>query len=140
MAAISLGLDWNPQTGAMRRRVAYAQNRHLICFGPTRSGKGVCLEIPNLLRLGAGGRDNEPLSIISIDPKGQNAAVTARWRRRVSDVVFLNPLDVLSLGSSGFNPLAQLDPTSPHFFQHASAIAEALISIADGRDPFFDIS
>jgi type IV secretion system protein VirD4 len=142
MAAISLGLDWNPQTGAMRRRVAYALNRHIICFGPTRSGKGVCLEIPNLLRLGSGGRDNEPLSIISIDPKGQNAAVTARWRSRVSDVVFINPLNLLGLGSSGFNPLARarLDPASPHFFLHASAIAEALVRLAESGDPFWNIS
>jgi type IV secretion system protein VirD4 len=140
MAAISLGLEWNPQTGAMRRRVAYALNRHVMCFGPTRSGKGVCLEIPNLLRLGAGGRDNEPLSIISIDPKGQNAAVTARWRSRVSDVVFINPLNLLGLGSSGFNPLARLDPAAPHFFLHASAIAEALVRLAESGDPFWNIS
>lgn len=138
MAAISLGLEWNPQTGTMRRRVAYALNRHIICFGPTRSGKGVCLEIPNLLRLG--GRGDEPLSIISIDPKGQNAAVTARWRRKVSDVLFLNPLDLLGLGSSGFNPLARLDPASPHFFLHASAIAEALVRLAESGDPFWNIS
>ena len=132
--SISLGVEWNLWTGRKSRRaVNYTQNRHITVFGPTRSGKGVSLEIPWLLRL-------KGLSIISIDPKGQNAAVTARWRKTVSDVVFLNPLDVLSLGSTGFNPLAQLDPTSPHFFQHASAIAEALISIADGRDPFFDIS
>src|ERR1700691_2966336 len=110
MAAISLGLEWNPLTGKRRRQLVYALNRHIICFGPTRSGKGVCLEIPNLLRLGAGGRGKETLSIISIDPKGQNAAVTARWRRRVSDVVFINPLNLLGLGSSGFNPLARLDP------------------------------
>jgi type IV secretion system protein VirD4 len=140
MAAISLGLEWDPQTGATRRKVAYALNRHLICFGPTRSGKGVSLEIPNLLRLGAGGRDNEPLSIISIDPKGQNAAVTARWRRRVSDVVFINPLNVLGLGSTGFNPLVALDPASPHFFLHASAIAEALVRLAESGDPFWSIS
>ena len=138
MAAISLGLEWNPQTGRSGRQVAYDLNRHIICFGPTRSGKGVCLEIPNLLRLG--GRGDEPLSIISIDPKGQNAAVTARWRRKVSDVLFLNPLDLLGLGSSGFNPLAALDPASPHFFLHASAIAEALVRLAESGDPFWNIS
>ena len=138
MAAISLGLEWNPQSGKIGRRVAYTLNRHIICFGPTRSGKGVCLEIPNLLRLG--GHGDEPLSIISIDPKGQNAAVTARWRRTVSDVLFLNPLNLLGLGSSGFNPLARLPPAAPHFFLHASAIAEALVRVADSGDPFWSIS
>lgn len=138
MAAITLGLEWNPQTGEKRRRVVYEQNRHINCFGPTRSGKGVTLEIPNLLRLG--GKGDEPLSIISIDPKGQNAAVTARWRRTVSDVLFLNPLDLLGLGSTGFNALAALDPASPHFFLHASAIAEALVRLSESGDPFWSIS
>jgi type IV secretion system protein VirD4 len=132
--SVALGVEWNLWTNRKgRRAVRYTQNRHVTIFGPTRSGKGVCLEIPWLLRL-------KGLSIISIDPKGQNRAVTGRWRKSVGKVVDLNPLDVLGLGSSGFNPLARLDPTSPHFFQHCSAIAEALISIADGRDPFFDIS
>jgi type IV secretion system protein VirD4 len=130
----SLGVKWNLWTNRKSRRwVRYAQNRHLTIFGPTRSGKGVCLEIPWLLRL-------RKISIISIDPKGQNRAVTGRWRKTVGEVVDLNPLNVLGLGSHGFNPLARLDPDSPHFFQHCSAIAEALISIADSRDPFFDIS
>jgi type IV secretion system protein VirD4 len=52
----------------------------------------------------------------------------------------LNPLNLFKIGSSGFNPLAALDPRSPHFFQHASAIAEALIRVAEKGDPFFDIS
>jgi type IV secretion system protein VirD4 len=140
MAGISLGLAWNPKTGRTGRPVVYAQNRHLTLFGPTRSGKGVSLEIPNLLRLGDGGAGGEPVSIISIDPKGQNAAVTARWRRTVSDVLMLNPLDLLGLGSAGFNPLAALDPTSPQFFEQCSAIAEALIRVDESRDPFFDVS
>jgi len=136
----SLGLHWNARKGRARRRVIYGLNRHVICIGPTGSGKGAALEIPNLLRLGDERTGGGPLSIISIDPKGQNAAVTARWRKTVSDVLFLNPLNVLLLGSTGFNPLAALDPASPHFFLHASAIAEALVRIAESGDPFWSIS
>jgi type IV secretion system protein VirD4 len=132
--SLSFGVDWNLWNGRKgRRAIDYRENRHVTVFGPTGSGKGVCLEIPWLLRF-------QKLSIISIDPKGQNAAVTARWRKKVSDVVFLNPLDVESLGSTGFNPLARLDPASPHFFQHASAIAEALVRLAESGDPFWNIS
>jgi type IV secretion system protein VirD4 len=135
MAAITLGLGWLMKLGRTRRRVWYKLNRHVICFGPTRSGKGVTLEIPNLLRL-------KGLSIISIDPKGQNAAVTGRWRRKVGKVVLLNPLNLLGLGSAGFNPLAALlvalRNKSPRYFEDASAIAEALIKI-QGKDPFFDL-
>jgi type IV secretion system protein VirD4 len=134
MAAISLGLEWNPVTGEKRRRIAYEQNRHVTIFGPTRSGKGVAWEIVNLLRLLG-------ISIISIDPKGQNCAVTMRWRGMVSKVVILDPLNMSGQGSAGFNPLAALlrayRSKSPRYFEDASAIAEALIGI-QGKDPFFD--
>ena len=132
--SFSLGVKWNLWTNRKSRRaVNYIQNRHITIFGPTRSGKGVCLEIVWLLRLMG-------LSIISIDPKGQNRAVTGRWRKTVSEVVDLNPLNVLGLGSSGFNPLARLDPASPHFFEHCSAIAEALVRLSESGDPFWNIS
>lgn len=93
--AISLGHEWNIwKDGRKGRPVPYTQNRHITIFGPTRSGKGVCLEIPNLLRL-------KGLSIISIDPKGQNYAVTGRWRSTVSEVALLNPLNVPGLRLRG---------------------------------------
>jgi type IV secretion system protein VirD4 len=137
MSEISLGLKWYPKKRRFgkvyRDRIIYDKNRHVLCFGPTGSGKGVGLEIGNLLRL-------KGLSIISIDPKGQNEAVTARWRSTVSEVVRLNPLNLFGHGSTGFNPLAALDPASPDFFQHASMIAEALIRMPEKGDPFFDIS
>src|SRR5271156_1804813 len=123
--SISLGVAWNLWTNRKSRRaVEYRQNRHITIFGPTRSGKGVSLEIPNLLRL-------KGLSIISIDPKGQNAAVTARWRRTVSDVVFLNPFDLHGLGDAGFNPLAWVQS-----YEDAAAGAEALPQVKS-HEPFF---
>ncbi len=45
---------------------------HLLTMAPTRSGKGVGTIIPNLLLLDR--------SIICVDPKGENARVTARAR------------------------------------------------------------
>jgi type IV secretion system protein VirD4 len=137
-STISLGLKWKPKNGKTSEPAVYDRDRNLITFGPVGSGKGVSLEIVNLLRLGSpeyGG----PLSIINIDPKAQNVAVTRRWRETVSEIVLLNPLDVLGLGSAGFNPLAALDPASPRFFEECSSIAEALIKI-EGKDPFFDQS
>jgi type IV secretion system protein VirD4 len=143
MTKLALGREWPLLKRAnVWKRVWYKKNRHLICFGPSGSGKGVSLEIPNLLRLGARRwwwPFRKRLSIVSIDPKGENACVTARWRKRVSKVVYLNPLNEQGLPSSGFNPLKALDRKSPHFFQHCSAIAEGLIRIT-GKDPFFDTS
>jgi type IV secretion system protein VirD4 len=135
MPSIRLGRQWQPKSGRAERPVSYDLDRHVTLFGPTGSGKGVALEIPNLLTLSG-------LSIISIDPKGQNAAVCARWRRTVSDVLVLNPFGLLidqrpDLKSIGFNPLAALDPASPRFFEHAAAIAEALIKVDGDSQPHF---
>jgi type IV secretory pathway TraG/TraD family ATPase VirD4 len=82
MAAITLGFGWEPATGRVGDRIIYDRDRHITCFGPNGSGKGVGLEMPNLLRLGDGGSGGEPLSIISIDSKGENRAVTGRWRKK----------------------------------------------------------
>jgi type IV secretion system protein VirD4 len=138
--SISLGLGWDIwDKGRKGGPVSYTDNRHLSIFGPTRSGKGVSLEIPNLLRLGLR-RFGGPLSIINIDPKGQNYCVTGRWRGTVSKTVLLNPLNVMGLGSTGFNPLAALNPQSPRFFEECSNIAEALIKIDTSGDPFWSES
>jgi type IV secretion system protein VirD4 len=130
MPQIWFGRGWDPKTGNTGRPVTYDGERHLTLFGPNGSGKGAALEIPNLLRLGsreAGG----PLSIISIDPKGENAAVTARSRRSISEVVILNPFNLLGLGDAGFNPLAGVAS-----YEDAAALGDALQPI-DGHDPFF---
>lgn len=127
--SISLGLEWNIwKKGRKGKRVTYDGERHLTLFGPNGSGKGACLEIPNLLRLGDGGKGGAPLSIINIDPKGQNAAVTKRWRSTVSEIALLNPFNLLGLGSVGFNPLIGV-----RSYEDAEAIAEALIQIT-GND------
>lgn len=141
MAAISLGLEWNPQTGAKGPRLFEHRNKHVVWVGAPGASKGVSLEMVNLLRLGDGKLGGDPLSIISIDNKGENAAVTSRFRSTISETTFLNPLNLFNLGSAGFNPLVALDPSSPQFFVHASNIAEALSPPMAGKsDPFFDIS
>ncbi len=63
---------------------SYAEDRHLCTIGPTRSGKGASVIVQALLQV--------PHSVVVIDPKGQNAAVTARARRAMGqDVFVLNP-------------------------------------------------
>ena len=130
MNSIWLGRTWDPKTGRTGAPVRYDKERHLILFGPNGSGKGASLEIPNLLQLAG-------LSIVSIDPKGQNCAVTLRWRSRVSRVVVLNPFGVLGLPTAGFNPLARLAPNSPRLYDPAQAIADALIKVEGDSQPHF---
>jgi type IV secretion system protein VirD4 len=107
--------------------LTYDGERHVLLFGPNGSGKGTRLLVPNLLRL-------EGRSIIVVDPKGELTAITSEWRRTVSDVIVLNPFDVLDIKGAGFNPLASLDPDSRTFVDDAAALGEALIKI-EGNDP-----
>lgn len=135
--AIYLGRYWDTRTERVEARLQYGGPRHTMVVGPSRVGKGARLLIPNLLHITG-------KSIVVLDPKGQNAAVTGAWRRRVSDVLVLNPFGVLTdvypdLRSAGFNPLATLDPASPTFYDNASAIGEALVRV-EGKEPHWSES
>lgn len=69
-------------------------------MAPTRSGKGVGTIIPNLLTLDR--------SVVCIDPKGENARVTARARASKGDVWCLDPFGVSGRPAARYNPLARL--------------------------------
>jgi type IV secretion system protein VirD4 len=124
---IALGRHYDDATQQVGGKIPYQGERHLLLFGPNGTGKGTRFLIPNLLAI-------KDRSIVVVDPKGELAAVTAAYRRTVSDVVMLNPFDVLGLGSAGFNPLAGLDPQSPYFYDEAAALGEALIKL-ESKDP-----
>lgn len=98
----------------------YKDNRHLITFGPTRSGKGATTIIQTLLLA--------QHSILCLDPKGQNTAITARRRSEMGQSVhLLNPFNEFDMGTSRFNPLAHLSIDDPNVLADVSSLAEALI-------------
>ncbi|MGQ0683822.1 conjugal transfer protein TraG [Bradyrhizobium sp.] len=70
---------------------------HILCFAPTRSGKGVGLVVPTLLTW--------PGSCIVHDIKGENFALTAGFRSRFGRVLKFDPTDVLS---AAYNPLLEV--------------------------------
>ena len=129
---ILLGRYWNTETGEIGDPLPYEGERHALLFGPNGSGKFTRILAPNLLSL-------ENRSLVVIDPKGELAAVTADYRRTIGDVVILNPFGLLGLPSSGFNPLAYLNPQAPTFYDDAAAIGDALIKI-EGNDPHWPTS
>ena len=90
-----------------------------MTIAPTRSGKGVGAIIPNLLV--------QDRSIFCIDPKGENARITAAARERFGRVLVLDPFEVSGHASAAFNPLANLDPASLDFAEDVALIAEALV-------------
>ena len=70
---------------------------HVLCFAPTRSGKGVGLVVPSLLTW--------PGSAIVHDIKGENWQLTAGWRSRFSRVLLFDPTNP---NSAAYNPLLEV--------------------------------
>ncbi len=70
---------------------------HVLCFAPTRSGKGVGLVVPTLLTW--------PGSAIVHDIKGENWGLTAGWRARFGSVLLFDPTNTKS---SAYNPLLEV--------------------------------
>jgi type IV secretion system protein VirD4 len=117
----------------------YGGPRHVVVFGPNGTGKGMRILVPNLLQC-------LDRSIFVLDPKGELAAMTAPFRRTLGRVVVINPFGVLTdirgyedLQSTGYNPLAVLDPRAPSFNADASLLADALVTVG-GKDPHWDES
>ena len=100
---------------------------HGLLCGPTRSGKLRDILCQILLSFHG--------SVFCIDPKGQAAAVTARYRQEVlgQDVYILNPFNILPdyLGKflhAQFDPISsQLDPESDTFAADADNLMEGLL-------------
>jgi len=70
---------------------------HVLCFAPTRSGKGVGLVVPTLLTW--------PGSCIVHDIKGENWGLTAGFRARHGRVLLFDPTNAKS---SAYNPLLEV--------------------------------
>ena len=70
---------------------------HVLCFAPTRSGKGVGLVIPTLLTW--------PFSTVVHDIKGENFKLTSGWRARFGSVLLFDPTNP---ASAAYNPLLEI--------------------------------
>ena len=70
---------------------------HVLCFAPTRSGKGVGLVVPSLLTW--------PGSAIVHDIKGENWQLSAGFRARHGRVLLFDPTNA---NSAAYNPLLEV--------------------------------
>ncbi|WP_316196053.1 MULTISPECIES: conjugal transfer protein TraG [unclassified Bradyrhizobium] len=70
---------------------------HVLCFAPTRSGKGVGLVIPTLLTW--------PYSTIVHDIKGENFQLTSGFRAQFGSVLLFDPTNP---ASAAYNPLLEI--------------------------------
>ena len=129
-----------------RAFLGWAGDGHVITVAPTRSGKGVGLVIPNLLHY--------PGSVIVIDPKGENFAVTHRWRnqRLGQRIVCIDPFHVVmdkAAKTDSINPLDGIVDYSmppetylrqnPELLDEVGLIADSLVvRPADEKDPHWN--
>ncbi len=127
--------------------VGFSDDRHVCTIATNRAGKGRSVIIPNLITWRG--------SVLVIDPKGQNALVTAMARgkggagltRPLGQTVrILDPLGeirdpLLQDCKARFNPIAGLDPRADDYAERVELIADALV-VPDtkGKDNFWDTS
>ena len=102
--------------GELRRHyLRHHGPEHVLCFAPTRSGKGVGLVVPTLLTW--------PASCIVHDIKGENFQLTAGWRSRFGRVLLFDPTNPQS---SAYNPLLEVR-RGDHEVRDVQNIADILV-------------
>jgi type IV secretory pathway TraG/TraD family ATPase VirD4 len=120
-------------------------DRHVFIGSGTRGGKGISVVIPNLIRW--------PGSVVVIDPKGENAIVTARRRANGSrfckgmgqKVRILDPFDTVESPldqftdlKCAFNPMSEIRADREESVDIAGRIADSIIVSEGSSDSFFD--
>ena len=122
----------------------HAGAEHIICFAPTRSGKGVGLVLPTLL----GGWQE---SVVVNDIKGENYLLTAGWRKSIGQKILkfnpgfgmaadpLNGMEDANNGDLGtkeqcchFNPLEEVRVGTPFEVKDVMNIATMIVD-PDGK-------
>ncbi len=117
--------------------IGIGDDRHVLLCAGSRAGKGRSCLIPTLLEYAG--------SVLTLDPKGELANVTARQRAENGQrVCIVDPFGVtadrLKEFRVGFNPLALLAIDSPSLVVDAGLVADALVIGSPGADPHWDES
>lgn len=133
----SSGDFWLGRTLA-ERAVGWNDELNLLTCASPGAGKGVSTVVPNLLLFQG--------TAVIIDPKGDLATKTARYRRDVlgHKVVVLDPAGVARVDPSlrgRYNPLDALDIADPYIATAAQTItAGIVVPNPKAKEPFWDDS
>jgi hypothetical protein len=116
-------------------RVGIKDDRHMLTISSPGGGKGRSAILPNLITY--------PGSVLCLDVKGQNAAVSARARQKrlnqkVHIVAPMGAPEGLEDMVARFNPLAELYPESPDYAEQVDLIADALVIPGGDKSQFWD--
>jgi type IV secretion system protein VirD4 len=124
---VYVGAWVDPGRWGMRGRLRYLRHNgpeHVLCYAPTRSGKGVGLVIPTLL--------SWPHSAVVTDLKGELWALTAGWRKRHAGNKVLRFEPASETGCAGFNPLDEIRVGTGHEVGDVQNLATLLVD-PDGK-------
>lgn len=126
VGGLLLGRMWQkrfPKAKDPRYRVC----RHVLACAPTGAGKGVGCVIPNLLAY--------PGSVVCLDVKGENIAVTAQARRDMGqDVWCLDPFGITDAAGHSLNWLDAIDLNCDSCVGDAAALPETLVVRGASQD------
>lgn len=132
----------------VRMPIGHLDDRHICLVAGTRGGKGASVVVNNLALW--------PGSIVVIDPKGENAVITARRRANGSaycegmgqKTFILDPFNVVRHDNDDFsdlkarfNPLDAIDAFGEEAIDEAGRIADAIVvQSGNTQDPFWEES
>jgi len=136
-SGVFFGKSSAPGRGNLGVPVCSTPENHTLIVAQTRTGKGTRVIVPTLLRYTRG-------SMFIIDPKGENAAITARARSGFNHVRLINPwgthqslFDMLGFPPDTYNPLDILEADDPNATSIAQALAGAICPVEGGKDDFW---
>ena len=109
--------------------VFYSGVKHGVLTGPPRCGKDSGIFTQNLLHL-------DDWSIVVVDPKGEQAAATARHRAKCGQVIIFNPFGMHGIRSDGFNPLV-MPSFIENMFEWGVSLVRSLVEIGETREVIF---
>lgn len=106
---------------------------HILTCAPSGSGKDVGAVIPALLE--------HPGSVIVLDPKGEDYAVTHRQRSALgSNVYLVDPFGLTDGETARFNWLDFIDVESPDCVSQAALLADYIVVQGEKSDSHFEES
>lgn len=115
------------QDGKVLHYLRHNGPEHVLCYAPTRSGKGVGLVVPTLL--------SWPHSAVVTDLKGELWELTAGWRRRHAENKVLRFEPTAPKGSNGcvgWNPLEEIRMGTEYQVGDVQNLATLIVD-PDGR-------
>lgn len=114
--------------------IGLTTERHALTVAGSRSGKGVGLIIPNLLRW--------PHNVLCIDPKGENAENTYKQRHALNRPVrALDPFQIANIPDelrASFNPLDDIKSNQLTAREDVLVIADGMVKRSDPKHAEWD--